>query len=185
MNHHLVQEKSSTFRNKLSLIILSFVVAILAFVPVSSEASAASEPTSKSLKPVNLVNTSWTVALQAANLQYVSAEPNGAVIANRSTVNDWEKFELVSTGELYTYALKAKSNGKYVSFEPNGRVVADRTSIGTWEKFILFNGGDNRIYVLQALSNGKFISANGGGGKELLANSYIAGSWERFVLVYF
>ncbi len=68
-------------------------------------------------------------------------------------------------------------------FEPNGRVVADRTSIGTWEKFILYNGGDNRIYVLQALSNGRFISANG--GRELTANSYVAGSWERFVIVYF
>ena len=93
------------------------------------------------------------------------------------------KFELIPTGELYTFALKTKSNGKYVSFEPNGKVVADRTSIGAWEKFILYNGGDNRIYVLQALSNGRFISANG--GRELTANSYVAGSWERFVIVYF
>ncbi|EEM80691.1 hypothetical protein bthur0011_52990 [Bacillus thuringiensis serovar huazhongensis BGSC 4BD1] len=68
-------------------------------------------------------------------------------------------------------------------FEPNGRVVADRTSIGAWEKFILYNGGDNRIYVLQALSNGRYISANG--GRELTATSYVVGSWERFVIVYF
>ncbi|EML6321711.1 hypothetical protein FO497_22985 [Bacillus cereus ATCC 10876] len=51
------------------------------------------------------------------------------------------------------------------------------------EKFILYNGGDNRIYVLQALSNGRYISANG--GRELTATSYVAGSWERFVIVYF
>ncbi|WP_241139084.1 fascin domain-containing protein [Bacillus mycoides] len=121
------------------------------------------------LQGVNLFNGSWTVAIQAANLQYVSAEPSGNVIANRNAVNEWEKFELIPTGELYTYPLKEKSNGKYVSFEPNGRVVADRTSIGAWEKFILYNG-----YVLQALSNGRFISANG--GRELTANSYVAGS---------
>ncbi|GAB6446539.1 hypothetical protein bcgnr5383_35620 [Bacillus cereus] len=54
-------------------------------------------------------------------------------------------------------------------FEPNGRVVADRTSIGAWEKFILYNG--------------RYISANG--GRELTATSYVAGSWERFVIVYF
>lgn len=39
---------------------------------------------------------------------------------------------------------------------------------------LCLNGGDNRIYVVQALSNDRFISAN----------SYIAGRWERFVIVY-
>ena len=48
-------------------------------------------------------------------------------------------------------------------------VVADRTSIGAWEKFILYNG--------------RYISANG--GRELTATSYVAGSWKRFVIVYF
>ncbi|MEN1938749.1 hypothetical protein AAIE21_25280 [Paenibacillus sp. 102] len=162
---------------------LSLIIFIGLFFP-SSKPVAASEANTDSLKAINFSNGTWTVAIQAANLQYVSAEPNGNVVANRNTINDWGKFELIPTGELYTYALKAKSNGKYVSFEPNGRVIANRTSIGTWEKFILYNGGDNRIYVIKALSNGLFVSAYGGGGRELLTNSYVAGNWEKFVLVY-
>ena len=182
MKRFITRTNGNKIFKKLVLMMLPMVVMILMITP-SNETFAASPSNMSSLKGVNLFNGSWTVAIQAANLQYVSAEPNGNVVANRNAVNEWEKFELIPTGELYTYALKAKSNGKYVSFEPNGRVVADRTSIGAWEKFILYNGGDNRIYVLQALSNGRFISANG--GRELTANSYVAGSWERFVIVYF
>ncbi|PFV85103.1 hypothetical protein COL05_03975 [Bacillus sp. AFS059628] len=172
---------NKTFK-KLVLMLLPMVLMIIMIIP-SNDVWAFGQSNASSLKGVNLFNGSWTVAIQAANLQYVSAEPSGNVVANRNAVNEWEKFELIPTGKLYTFALKAKSNGKYVSFELNGRVVADRTSIGAWEKFILYNGGDNRIYVLQALSNGRFISANG--GRELTANSYVAGSWERFVIVYF
>lgn len=175
MKSFITRASGNTISKRLVLMIL--------MITPSNDVSAANLSKAGSLKGVNLFNGSWTVAIQAANLQYVSAEPSGNIIANRNAVNGWEKFELISTGELYTYALKAKSNGKYVSFEPNGRVVADRTSIGAWEKFILYNGGDNRIYVLQALSNGRYISANG--GRELTATSYVAGSWERFVIVYF
>ena len=183
MKSSIVHINSSQNFKKLSVILLSLVVFIMIVARPSNEALAASQTNMGSLKGVHFIHGSWTIALQAAHLQYVSAEPNGNVIANRNVVNDWEKFELIPTGELYTYALKAKSNGRYVSFEPNGRVVADRISIGSWEKFMLYNGGDNRIYVLQALSNGRYVSANG--GKELVANSYVAGSWERFVIVYF
>ncbi len=182
MKSFITRASGNTISKRLVLMVLSMVLMILMITP-SNDVSAANLSKAVSLKGVNLFNGSWTVAIQAANLQYVSAEPFGNVIANRNAVNEWEKFELIPTGELYTYALKAKSNGKYVSFEPNGRVVADRTSIGAWEKFILYNGGDNRIYVLQALSNGRYISANG--GRELTATSYVAGSWERFVIVYF
>ncbi len=182
MKRFITRASGNTISKKLVLMMLPMVLMILMITP-SNDVSAANLSRAGSLKGVNLFNGSWTVAIQAANLQYVSAEPSGNVVANRNGVNEWEKFELIPTGELYTFALKAKSNGKYVSFEPNGRVVADRTSIGAWEKFILYNGGDNRIYVLQALSNGRFISANG--GRELTANSYVAGSWERFVIVYF
>ncbi|MGG0154338.1 fascin domain-containing protein [Bacillus mycoides] len=181
MKRFITYANGNTIFKKLVLMVLPMVLIILMITP-SNDVLAANQSNVGSLKGVNLFNGSWTVAIQAANVQYVSAEPSGNVIANRNAVNEWEKFELIPTGELYTYALKAKSNGKYVSFEPNGRVVADRTSIGAWEKFILYNGGDNRIYVLQALSNGRFISANG--GRELTANSYVAGSWERFVIVY-
>ncbi|MDA2178540.1 hypothetical protein PDN34_18175 [Bacillus cereus] len=182
MKRFITDVNGNNIFKKLVLMLLPMVLMIMMITP-SNDVLAANQSNVSSLKGVNLFNGSWTVAIQAANLQYVSAEPSGNVVANRSAVNEWEKFELIPTGELYTFALKAKSNGKYVSFEPNGRVVADRTSIGAWEKFILYNGGDNRIYVLQALSNGRFISANG--GRELTANSYVAGSWERFVIVYF
>ncbi|EEM86369.1 hypothetical protein bthur0012_56240 [Bacillus thuringiensis serovar pulsiensis BGSC 4CC1] len=182
MKRFITHANGNKIFKKLVLMLLPMVLMIMMVTP-SNDTLAADQSNTGSLKGVSLFNGSWTVAIQAANLQYVSAEPSGNVVANRSVVNEWEKFELIPTGELYTFALKAKSNGKYVSFEPNGRVVADRTSIGAWEKFILYNGGDNRIYVLQALSNGRFISANG--GRELTANSYVAGSWERFVIVYF
>ncbi|MBE7099970.1 fascin domain-containing protein, partial [Bacillus cereus] len=142
MKRFIVHANGNTIFKNLVLMVLPMVLMIMMITPLNG-ALAADQSNASSLKGVSLFNGSWTVAIQAANLQYVSAEPSGNVVANRNAVNEWEKFELIPTGELYTYALKAKSNGKYVSFEPNGRVVADRTSIGAWEKFILYNGGDN------------------------------------------
>jgi hypothetical protein len=55
------------------------------------------------------------IAIQVSNVQYVFAVSNGNILANAKVVQGNQKFELIPTGELNTYVLKAKRNGKYIS----------------------------------------------------------------------
>ncbi len=92
---------------KLVLMVLPMVLMIMMITP-SNGALAAVQSNTGSLKGVSLFNGSWTVAIQAANLQYVSAEPSGNVVANRNAVNEWEKFELIPTGGIIYVCFKSE-----------------------------------------------------------------------------
>ena len=78
-----------------------------------------------------------SIALQAHNGQYVSAEDGGGreVVANRDKHGAWEHFNLIELGEGQI-ALRAH-NGQYVSAEGGGgrEVVANRDDHGNWEHF--------------------------------------------------
>ncbi|WP_439329706.1 fascin domain-containing protein, partial [Bacillus thuringiensis] len=99
MRRFITRARGNTVSKNLVLMVLSMVLMIFIITP-SNDVSAANLSKAATLKGVNLFNGSWTVAIQAANLQYVSAEPLGNVTANRNAVNEWEKFELIPTGEL-------------------------------------------------------------------------------------
>lgn len=60
------------------------------------------------------------------------------LIANRSAVNAWEKFRLVSQANGMM-ALQAVANGLYVSADVSqgGVLVADRARVQGWECFTL------------------------------------------------
>jgi hypothetical protein len=79
------------------------------------------------------------VALKArADGLYVTAESGGAhpLIANRSAIGAWEKFQLISNVDG-SVSLKANANGLYVTAEAGGAssLIANRGSIGAWEEF--------------------------------------------------
>ncbi|MDD4652414.1 MAG: hypothetical protein PHQ34_09300, partial [Methanothrix sp.] len=121
-----------------------------------------------------------SVALQAANGQFVCAEGGGggAVVANRNAIGTWETFKLVDRGNG-NYALQA-ANGQYLCAEGSGggAVVANRNAIGAWETFKLVDRG-NSNYALQA-ANGQYLCAEGSGGGAVVANRNAIGAWETF-----
>jgi len=61
---------------------------------------------------------------------------NNCLIADRTSIGDWEKFYLFSNDDG-TISLQAKSNGKFVSADESGYsvVFANRSEINEWEKF--------------------------------------------------
>jgi hypothetical protein len=70
----------------------------------------------------------------------VTAENAGAsaLIANRTSVGQWETFGLIHNADG-SVSLKAAANSKYVTAENAGAaaLIANRTAIGPWEEFDL------------------------------------------------
>ncbi|KAL9652768.1 hypothetical protein ABK040_010801 [Willaertia magna] len=116
-----------------------------------------------------------------SNNRFVSADNYGdsPLIANRTSVSQWEQFELIYTG-INTVSLRALVNNKYVSADNYGNnpLIANRDSIGEWESFQIITTSDNKI-VLKALVNGKYVSSNDG-TIPLIANRDTYALWETF-----
>lgn len=77
----------------------------------------------------------------AANDKFVSAFPDGRMIAQGSVVDAWEKFDLKPVqGKDGVFTLWSRNTQKYVSVDENkGRVlIADRDVADTWEEFRIF-----------------------------------------------
>uniref|UniRef100_A0A914DUD9 Uncharacterized protein n=1 Tax=Acrobeloides nanus TaxID=290746 RepID=A0A914DUD9_9BILA len=66
--------------------------------------------------------------------KYVSSE-NGEqpITCNRTSVDDWEKFELIKHGDG-TVSFKG-NNGKYISNEGGKSMTCNRGNCDGWEKF--------------------------------------------------
>lgn len=128
---------------------------------------------------------SRTVALRArANNQIVSAEAAGGrpLIANRSSAQQWERFDVFSMGGNLI-ALRSQANGNFVCADGGGNapLVANRSSPSTWETFALQRNGDGSTALL-ALANGLYVCADAAGGAPLIANRTSVDTWESFVL---
>ncbi len=134
--------------------------------------------------------------LRAHNGQYVCAEDGGGrrVIADRHVARGWETFQLLDqngpplrSGDQG--ALRV-NNGQFVCAEGGGgrELVANRNAIGVWETFTILHadgsGGEiaNGQQVALRASNGQFVCAEGGGGRELVANRNAMGIWETFTI---
>ncbi len=62
------------------------------------------------------------VAIQSyTNGNFVCADDNGnrPLIANRSSINIWEQFDMIYLND-FTVALRSHANGLYVGFEDGG-----------------------------------------------------------------
>lgn len=127
---------------------------------------------------------SWVSLRAGANNQYVSAENGGAspLIANRPTVQGWEKFQIVANPDG-TVSFKALANNKYVAADLNqgGRLVAQSRGVLGWEKFRRVDLG-NGSFALQAVANNQYVTVDLNSGTPVLTASRpaVGGAWEAF-----
>lgn len=125
-----------------------------------------------------------TIALKAANGQYLCAENGGGIqiVANRDAKGPWETFTMEVLGN-HQVALKA-ANGQYLCAENGGgiEILANRNARGPWETFTMEDLGNNQIALKAA--NGQYLCAENGGGIQVLANRNARGPWETFTLEY-
>jgi hypothetical protein len=127
-----------------------------------------------------------TVAMKSGSAgKYVSArqDDNSNLNPVASSVNTWEKFQIVDAGGGYV-ALKSLMNGNYVAVEggtSNQPLRARSTSIGSWEKFTFETLPTAGHVALKAAVNGKYVQANMNLGNDTLqANAGAVGGWEDF-----
>jgi beta-lactam-binding protein with PASTA domain len=140
--------------------------------------------------------TTVSIYLGANNGQYVAAEGGGGreAVANRDIPREWETFQLIAINGLplrsgNQVALRAH-NGQLIAAEGGGgqEVVANRDAIGPWETFTILHadGLDGEITDGQNVAfrahNGQFVAAEGGGGREVVANRDAIGPWETFTI---
>ncbi len=118
-----------------------------------------------------------TIWLRGSNNQYVSSE-NGqsAMMCNRTSVQAWEQFTVVSAGGG-KIALRG-NNGQYVSSE-NGQaaMMCNRTSIQGWEAFDWLPQPDGTIALRG--NNGQYVSSENG-TQGMRCNRTSVGGWEKF-----
>ncbi len=119
-----------------------------------------------------------------ANNRLVTAENAGTrpLIANRSSVGSWERYDVIPRGGNLV-ALRSHANNRYVCAESAGAapLIANRSSIGVWETFALLRNGDGTV-SLRSSANGRYVCAERVGASPLIANRTVIGSWEKFDL---
>lgn len=131
------------------------------------------------------VQGTWSSLKANANNSYVSADNygNSPLVANRTSVAEWEKFKIVPNPDG-TVSLLSQANNKYVSADLNqgGKLIASVSSIQQWEKFRQIALPDGSV-GLKALANNKVVSADLNQGAVLVANrDSVGGAWEAFVI---
>jgi len=124
------------------------------------------------------------IALLAnVNGRFVTAEDagNSPLIANRTAVSGWEKFQVIVSSDA-TISLRAAVNGRYVTAENAGSspLIANRTAIGLWEKFTRI---DPYVISLRADVNNRYVTAENAGSSPLIANRTAINLWEQFHLI--
>jgi hypothetical protein len=89
------------------------------------------------------INSDWRIiyvrfkSFLKSNGKYVSFEPNGRVVADRTSIGAWEKFILYNGGDNRIYVLQALSNGRYISANGGRELTATSYVAGSWERFVI------------------------------------------------
>lgn len=109
-------------------------------------------------------------------VHYLTAEPDGRVVADRTEAGPWEQWTIQDAGGGLVSVQSA--HGLYLCAEPDGRVVADRASLGPWEQWTRTLTPDGKM-TLES-SHDRFLVAEDGGGGVVAANREDAGPWEHF-----
>ncbi|MFK7747453.1 MAG: polysaccharide lyase family 7 protein [Kordia sp.] len=165
------------------LFFIAFTVSCTTDVILDEEIQAEKDP-----ELIAKVSNGQIISLKANNNKYVSSEDGTKdMIANRTSIGDWEKFTVVNVGSKNgndLIALKA-SNNKYVSSENGTKDMrANRTAIGAWEKFEVVELGSasgNELIALRANNNKYVCSENG--TKDMIANRTAIGAYEKFQVI--
>jgi hypothetical protein len=136
------------------------------------------------------------IHLRANNGQYLCAEEGGGgpVVANRDVADIWEAFVLTdSNGPPLNHGANVTirvHNGMFFCAEDGGgrELNATRVTPGEWETFAIQyadgTGGEitNGHNIALRTSDSHYICAEGGGGKEVVANRDAIGPWETFII---
>lgn len=109
--------------------------------------------------------------------KFMSAQPDGTIVADRDWLRGWEKFEIVDAGGGKV-GLKS-IHGKFVSAQPNGTLEANRDWLRGWEKFNMVITAANQVGFKSHF--GKYISAQPNGTLEV-NRDWLRG-WEKFEVV--
>ena len=87
------------------------------------------------------INSDWRIIYVCfktkSNGKYVSFEPNGKVVADRTSIGAWEKFILYNGGDNRIYVLQALSNGRFISANGGRELTANSYVAGSWERFVI------------------------------------------------
>jgi aryl-phospho-beta-D-glucosidase BglC (GH1 family) len=134
------------------------------------------------------VPTQWSSIKAMANSNFVSADNAGAspLIANRTTAQGWEKFQIVNNSDG-TISFLSMANGKYVTADISttggNKLIAQATTIQQWEKFKQVNLGNGTV-AFQAMANNQFVTCDLSTGSPVLyaTRAAVGGSWEAFVI---
>ncbi|MCC7376586.1 MAG: FAD-binding protein [Verrucomicrobiales bacterium] len=124
------------------------------------------------------------VAFRAHAGTYVCAENGGGgnLVADRSAIREWERFEMVYLQREPTRIGLRAANGQFVCAETGGgtELKANRHELRSWEKFELVRATGGKVAL--RVANGQYVCAEGGAGK-LVANRSAVREWESFELV--
>lgn len=125
-----------------------------------------------------------TISLRArANGRYVTAGTGTPLIANSTTIDTAQQFEMADLGNG-NVSLKAKANGLYVAADNAGAapLLAKNAAVGSWETFQLIRNGDGTV-SFRAQVNNNLVCAENAGAAALIANRAAIGPWEQFDLI--
>ena len=137
----------------------------------------------------------YSISLRTASGNVLSVANNGntAVLADKTSIGDWERFRLfdVNGGTLDTgdtVRIETTSGWGFVH-SSNGTLaaIANPGQSFTQEQFVLesVSGGlrNGSEIALKALGTGLYVSAENGGGGQVTVTKTAVGSWETFTLI--
>ncbi|SDO76282.1 Aryl-phospho-beta-D-glucosidase BglC, GH1 family [Paenibacillus sp. yr247] len=169
----IYNDSTATITSKWSKFATSFFQANTGFINVVMKYSGQAPTATSSIKAL-------------ANNQFVTAENAGAspLVANRTTVGDWEKFTVINNSDG-TVSFLSKANNNYVTADLNQstKLIARATTIQAWEKFRIIDRGSGKV-ALQAVANNKYVSADLNLGAVLYANRDVVSGWEEFIIAF-
>lgn len=124
-----------------------------------------------------------TISIKASNGSFVTAENAGAsaLIANRSVVGTWEKFDVTYAGGDQIQ-LRSEANGLFVDAPNAGMspLIANQKTASVWETFHMVANPDG-TYSLMAEANNKYVSSKNGTAPLIATESAVSG-WEKFTI---
>ncbi|MEY9968295.1 hypothetical protein ABIA33_006379 [Streptacidiphilus sp. MAP12-16] len=159
-------------------------IALTATRPTQPVASGGTTtPTTPATTPPATPGTGKVISLRAGvNNDYVTAERAGAtaLIANRTAIGPWEKFDLIDAGKG-NVALRSQANNRYVT-AGSAPLQANSTTLGRAQTFTLVHNSDGTVCLL-AVANNRYVTAERAGASSLIANRTAIGPWEKFTLI--
>eukprot|EP00727_Mastigamoeba_balamuthi_P000462 m51a1_g10412 putative endo- -beta-glucanase (583) ;mRNA; f:68291-70292 len=123
------------------------------------------------------------VSLKTAFGTFVSAQDDGKIVADRSSVQAWEVFTIENSPARPSAIAFKSAHGKYISANPdNHQVTCDRDSASDWESFFPESRGNNQ-WVFRA-TNGKYLQTLDN-PRVMAAYNSVPQGWETFTIQHY